>query len=71
MLVGMVMGVSMGHTVVGVLVGVGMMMLTGMIVVVMVMIVMVVHTKSPLHFFYIIAVYRLNVKTFIFRKQPP
>jgi hypothetical protein len=51
MLVSMVVGVGMGHTVVGVLVGMG----VGMFVVVGAhMIVMNVHSNSPLRFFTII-----------------
>jgi hypothetical protein len=70
MLVGMGMLVCMGHTVVGVLMGVGMFVLVGVSAGAE-MIVMQMHKHSPLHFSFIIAAKDHNVKVFIFAEISP
>ncbi len=58
--------VGMGHTIVGVLMGVGMLMVVSAN-----MIGMQMHSRFSFDFFFIIAVFSLPVKTFIFLPLSP
>jgi DNA-binding FrmR family transcriptional regulator len=62
------MGMSMGNTVMGVLVGMSMLVVVAMAADV---IVMNMHNVFSLHFSFIIPIRRNNVKTFIFPPHPP